>query len=336
MTVGGREPDGDEEPPALVEPGPVDVPTQAVDIPTQAIELDATQAIPLDTGTQPVGVVDTGPFATRSVPVGPVSLVSSTGANELLTEPPATPVPAEQTSAIETLFADSRFRHYDEQPPAPAAAPAPRSRPAERSGDGDRHQPPHMTRTQRVLLSVAGGLVGLLGLCALFFLGTRLPITTASAPVASHSAAPRSTPTPVPTVLPPGPVAAGSHRWDQLLGGECLGSYPGPWAERYTVVDCAAPHPAQMVFRGRFPDPATPGYPGAAALQSQMSILCSQPGVIDLNAASQYTDAQIEASYPVTAKQWDAGDHWYYCFVSRSSKEPLTGSVAVAAAAPGS
>ena len=58
------------------------------------------------------------------------------------------------------------------------------------------------------------------------------------------------------------------------------------------------------------------------------------PGVIDLAAASRYTDAQLEASYPVSAAQWDAGDHWYYCFVTRSSKQPLTGSVAAAHPSP--
>ena len=63
-----------------------------------------------------------------------------------------------------------------------------------------------------------------------------------------------------------------------------------------------------------------------------MSVLCSAPGVIDLAAAAKYSDVQIEASYPATAGQWDAGDHWYFCFVTRSSGEPLTGSVAAPAA----
>jgi hypothetical protein len=192
-----------------------------------------------------------------------------------------------------------------------------------------------MTRAHRVLLALAGALVALIALGALFFLGMRLAGLTGPARAAPTSTATaHRTPTPAPTVLPPGPVANGPHRWDRLLGGECLARYPGPWAQQYTVVDCATPHPAQLVLRGRFADPATPGYPGAEALATQLNALCSKPGVIDLAAASTYRDVQIEGSYPATAKQWDAGDHWYYCFVSRASKGPLTGSVAVPRATP--
>jgi hypothetical protein len=87
-----------------------------------------------------------------------------------------------------------------------------------------------------------------------------------------------------------------------------------------------------MVFRGTF-DPATfPTFPGAAALQAQISALCAAPGVLNLAAAGQYSDAQVQGSYPVTQAEWDAGQHDYFCFVSRSSGQPLTGSVAVAAA----
>jgi hypothetical protein len=307
--------------------------------PTPLVEPDeSTQPVDLGESTQPVDVADeTGPFAPAHPPSGP--LVSPTAASMLLADampPTAAPEPAvpDPTSGIDALFGTSQFRAYDTPDPAP---PAPVRRPAPTVAP--RHpmdEPPHMTSTQRVLLIVAGVLVGLVALSALFYLGTRLPVAAEPEPGASRSAAPKPTPTPVPTVLPPGPVPAGTHRWDALLGGECLKEYPGPWAERYTVVDCASPHPAQLVFRGRFADPATPGYPGAAELQKQMPILCSAPGVIDLAAAAQYTDAQIEASFPATAAQWDAGDHWYYCFVSRASKGPLTGSVAVPRPAPGS
>ena len=292
-------------------------------------DADATQPVDLGESTQPVDVggAPTGPFARTTPPSRPIDLVSSTAANMLLADaqpPTAAPEPAvpDPTSGLDTLFGDRQFRDYEPppEPARPAPLPAPTSPP----------RPPehHLTATQRTLLGVMGGLLALVALAGLFFIGTRLAAAPDPSPSASRASTPK--PTPAPTVLPPGPVAVGTHRWDQLLGGECLGAYPGPWARSYTVVDCAAAHPAQMVYRGRFPDPTTPGYPGQAALQAQMSVLCSAPGVIDLAAASQYTDAQIEASYPVTAEQWDRGDHWYYCFVSRSSKQPLTGSVAVA------
>jgi hypothetical protein len=293
--------------------------------PTQPVEIgDATQPMELGDATRPVDVgPDTAPFAPAEHPVDAPPLVSPTGASRLIDD--AAPDP---TSGIDTLFAEDRFRDHDAEQAAAAAAvpPAPVAD----------HQvalvvaPPHMTRTQRILLIIAGALVALVALGALFFLGTRLPLAAAPSPTPTSTprATPSATPTPATTTLPPGPVAVGVHRWDQLLGGECLATYPGPWAERYTVVDCATPHPAQMVVRSRFPDPATPGYPGAAVLQAQMAVLCSAPGVIDLAAASAYTDAQIEASYPATAAQWDAGDHDYFCFVSRSSKDMLTGSLA--------
>jgi len=295
---------------------------------------EATQPVDLGESTQPVDVggAPTGPFARTTPPSRPIDLVSSTAANMLLADaqpPTAAPEPAvpDPTSGLDALFGDRQFRDYEApRPEPPRPAPPPVSPPL--SAAVARPAEHHLTGTQRTLLGVMGGLLALVALAGLFFIGTRLAVVPDPSPSASHAATPK--PTPAPTVLPPGPVAVGTHRWDQLLGGECLGSYPGPWARSFTVVDCAAAHPAQMVYRGRFPDPTTPGYPGQAALQAQMSVLCSAPGVIDLAAASQYTDAQIEASYPVTAEQWDRGDHWYYCFVSRSSKQPLTGSVAVA------
>ncbi len=293
---------------------------------TDRREPEPTQPVELSDATQPVEATDeTGLFARSEPPSGP--LVSPTAANILLAEalpPPAAPDP---TSAIDALFGEDRFRDPDEGRTTSDAATSPPSR----SGVTTL-EPPHMTRTHRILLGVAGGLVALLALAALFFLGTRLPVSGAPAVTATPSATRTPTPTPVPTVLPAGPVAPGSYRWDRLLGGECLTGFSGPWAERFTVVDCAAPHPAQLVLRGRLADPATPGYPGAAALQTQMPALCSAPGVIDLGAASAYPDAQIEASYPATAAQWDDGDRWYFCFVDRASGQPLTGSVAAARA----
>jgi hypothetical protein len=123
-----------------------------------------------------------------------------------------------------------------------------------------------------------------------------------------------------------------------LLGGECLADFDDPWAEEFTVVDCAEPHPAQLVYRGVFP-PSAEGvtddpFPGTEALQGQLALLCSAPGVLDLAAAGQYTDVQFLGSYPATSEQWDAGDRSYYCFVNRSSGEPLTGSLAVPPPAP--
>ena len=196
----------------------------------------------------------------------------------------------------------------------------------------DSAEPHGVSRTQKTLIAVAGACVAVLALVALFFLGTRLPTLLASS-VASPRPTPTRTPTPTPTPTPTaGPAAAGVRGWNELRGGECLNPYTSPWAENFTVVDCAVAHPAQMVFRGTFDPATTPTFPGAAALQAQISLLCAAPGVLDLGAAKQYADAQVQGSYPVTDAEWTAGQHDYFCFISRSSGQPLTGSVAGAPA----
>lgn len=263
----------------------------------------------------------------------------------LVPAPLRPPGSAEPGTALDALFSDDAFREYESTlGPDPSNAPfAARSRSKEMvyvpGGDGP--PPPSGFGTpQKVLAGVGGGLLAVLLLIGLFLLGTRLPDLLGPAPAVATP-----TPTPTPTriaALPIGPVEPGTYDWDELLGGECLEPYDvttGAWAEEYTVVDCAVPHSAQMVYRAWFPaEPADPedpdaepvwgAYPGAAALQAQISLLCSAPGVVDLAAAGAYSDAQIQGSYPMTEEQWET-DPSYYCFVSRSSGEPLTTSVAI-------
>ena len=54
--------------------------------------------------------------------------------------------------------------------------------------------------------------------------------------------------------------------------------------------------------------------------------------VLDLSAAAALADVQVQGSYPVSDEQWTAGERRYYCFVSRSGGEPLTGTLAGPAA----
>ena len=242
--------------------------------------------------------------------------------------------PADPDSAIDALFGETRFREY--QP----GVLDPNERPfAARVGQAEPGSPDAPTvrvgvsRAQKVLLSVVGGLVAVLALVALFFVGTRLPALLGPAPAVVIST-PSSTPSPTSTAKPVGPVANGVHPWTALLGGECLDPYTNPWAEKFTVVACATPHPAQMVFRGTFDTSTDPTYPGVEKLQAQISLLCAAPGVIDLAAAGAYNDVQVQGSYAVNENEWADGEHDYFCFVSRSSGQPLTGSVA--ATPPGS
>jgi len=256
---------------------------------------------------------DSGAPAERARPAEPE------GESAPVESAPAESAPVESTTALDALFGESQFQPYEETlatlPTPPARRPTPRGARVARVARSH-----GVSRTQKTLISVAGAFVAVLALV----------VTPSATPTRTL------TPTPIPTAtaLPVGPVAAGVHEWNELLGGECLDPYTNPWAEKFTVVDCAVAHPAQMVYRGTFDPATTPTFPGAAALQSQLSLLCAAPGVLDLAAAGQYADAQVQASYPVTQEQWTAGQHDYFCFISRSSGQPLTGSVAVPKAAP--
>jgi len=331
-------------PPPLVEPPatvampsppptvPPTVPDAAAgpswDQPTQALEaMSAELAAPSEPAPQVAAPATPEPEPTPD-PYAGIAAAELLGAASLASEPGS-------TSPLDALFGDENFRDYEAEP-APSQSPFARAaaEPVPAAAPGHTR----ITGTQKVLLAVAGGLVALLALAALFLLGTRLAALMGPAPAVQPSSSPSPSPSPTPTVEPVGPVEPGVWAWDELRGGECLDPYADPWAEEFTVVDCAAPHPAQMVVRGTYP-PSAEGvtddpYPGAEALQGQLALLCTAPGVIDLAVAGQYPDVQFQGAYPATAEQWDEGNRFYYCFVSRSSGEPLTGSIAVPPAAP--
>ncbi|MES2172305.1 MAG: hypothetical protein V4479_16525 [Actinomycetota bacterium] len=271
-------------------------------------------------------------------------------ASEAPTELIGSATPADPSNPLDSLFGESAFKDYEDQgvlATSPFAATAVADGP-----DGTklpRKKGDPLPRTQKVLLWVAGSLLGVLILVVLFFLGTRLPELLGTAPAAVASKTPTATPTPTAT-LPAGPVGVGVHKWNELRGGECLSPFTSVWAETFTVVDCATPHPAQLVYRGTFPPivvapsaaastatpapsataPAPGGYPGIAALQAQINLLCTAPGVIDLSAAGAYTDIQFQASFAASEQEWNNGQHDYFCFVTRKSGQPLTATVATA------
>ena len=226
------------------------------------------------------------------------------------------------TIGIDDIFGETAFRDYGEEPivsgPPPGAPKPPRAPKGERAP---------LARTQKVLLWVAGSLVAALALVALFILGTRLPAALGPAPVLTAS--PTPTPTPSIIVIPAGPLPPGEYQWDELLGGECLLPYESAWQDRYTVVDCSTPHPAQMVARGRFEDAPGVPFPGAEELQKRINLLCTSAAVINYQVAATAIDIQVAASFPVDETDWDEGNRTYFCFVNRASGENLTASVAV-------
>lgn len=167
---------------------------------------------------------------------------------------------------------------------------------------------------------VTGGLIALVVVVALFFFGSQIPKWISGGGAA--------TPTPTAPVTPTAIATPGVVAWDQLYGGECLEPFTSPWAEDFTVVDCATAHAAQLVYRGTFEGDATTAFPGEDALGAQINALCTRNGIFDTTAASAFSTLQVQGAYPVTAEQWDGGQRSYYCFVNTSDGAAITGSLA--------
>ncbi len=111
-----------------------------------------------------------------------------------------------------------------------------------------------------------------------------------------------------------------------LKPGDCLQLYPSKWADAYPVVDCAAPHIAQLLSEGVLPQPAGAPFPGVRALDTQVADLCAAPGMNWHWVAIWGEDVMTDLRYPNSAAQWATGDRAYYCFVYTYSRHELTGS----------
>jgi len=283
-------------------------PTEAYDF-RQPVEPPPASSI-YDQLTQPYAFDSSISGATEVLGGAPVGLP------ELRDEGAHSP---QQASAIDSLFGESQFKEYEDTAlPAEGFGALATGRPREP------REP--LSRVQRTLVIVIGGLLVALALLAVFMIGTRspgiLPKPEAKPPVVEQ------TKDPVPAPPAVGPVAAGAHAWNELLGTECLDPFGSAWDAEFTVVDCAAPHAAQLVYRGIFADEAFAPYPEASELQARINLLCTSPTSINYAAAGALSDIAVSASYPASAEQWDAGEREYYCFLSRSSGEPLAVSLA--------
>lgn len=311
------------------------VPPSGPDVPTAAFAFEPETTLP------PSGLgVPTAAFAfeppTRALPHAAPLDSSLDGVTEALNaQAVGLPDPVDEgleASPIDALFGETQFREYADEPLlAPPSRPSSElvrvESPTTPAGRG-------ITRTQKGLLWVAGGLVAALALVALFVLGTRLSFLFGPPAAVVASASPSPSPSASPTALALGPVAPGEYRWDQLLGGECLDPFESAWQDSYTVVDCAVPHPAQLVYRGVFSDAADVPYPGVDALQQQITLLCTAPTIIDYAAAAATVDIQVSAGFPADEADWTGGNRAYFCFVNRSGGEPIGVSIAVPQVAP--
>ena len=248
-------------------------------------------------------------------------------------QPVGRPLPADEgaptsapTSTIESLFGDGSFVAYDDQPIARlpgTVALSPASKPPKQAPASGAP----MSRNQKILLGIAGGLVAALALVALFLLGNRI---AQSAPAPSNP--PASASAPADPAAAVGPVAVGEHNWNDLLGGECLAPFESAWQDEYTVVDCTQPHPAQLLHRGVLEDAADSAYPGVDALQARIVPLCTAPQIIDYAATGGATDIQISASFPADEQDWTDGNRAFFCFASRTDGAEFASSIAVPAA----
>jgi hypothetical protein len=151
-----------------------------------------------------------------------------------------------------------------------------------------------------------------------------------STPQAVSPPSPNLNPAPTPLGLPPRPtpthVATGpAEPVDSLTPGECLQTYDSKWADGYPVVDCSAPHIAQLLAAGVLPQPTGAPFPGTVALDTQVSNLC-EPFLNWHWVAIWNEDAQLDLRYPNTSERWAAGARSYYCFVYTFSRHELTGS----------
>lgn len=145
-------------------------------------------------------------------------------------------------------------------------------------------------------------------------------------------ATPKANPVPTPSAEPTIPSATqppGEYPFDALFGGECVDPFTDAWAATFTVVDCSAPHAAQLVYAGDLAaDGSYLSYPGDARVGKAALSACSRKGVLDLTAAKTYNDVQMSTAYPANSEAWDTGDTRYYCFASLASAGPIEGSLA--------
>lgn len=338
---------------------PVDVPTQAytppelippADVPTQAMSRDeiaeaqqerargSHAAVPAESSadlpTQAFTVPTWEPANTTNSepPPAPISAgYPAAGAPLSVLPEPGIPLPGESlpaapadpTSALDTLFSENKFEEYDEPGVLPSVAPL---LPARTRADAPPVQRVPLTTVQKTVIWVAGALVAILALVALFLLGQRLGASSAAtAPAPETTTGQSAAPKPA---TGSGPVAAGSHEWNQLNGGECIQPFTTAWAATFTVVDCGSDHAAQLLLKGTLPEASGAPYPSAAQFATEIKPLCTSSSVLNYDAARSITDLQASFTYPATAADWNSGDRTYYCFVTRASGQPLPASLA--------
>ena len=161
---------------------------------------------------------------------------------------------------------------------------------------------------------------------------TKSPVAASSAPATPSAAPSVSASQPSAPAAPAAtlqfattPALPGQHPWTDLAGGECLSPFTNAWSQTFTVVDCATPHIGQLTARLAVQGDT---YPGTEALATQAADQCQSDAALNASAAAAVGDVQVQGSYAPDQATWDQGDRFISCFVTRSSGQPLTGSLA--------
>lgn len=236
--------------------------------------------------------------------------------------------------------------------PAPAAAGRPAGGPDRQSGDRDNFINEGFARLRNEgkrgkQLLIYGSIALILVLIVLVFLlskwilgnniadqavPTKSPVAASSASATPSAAASASAAQPSDAAAPAAtlqfattPALPGEHPWTDLAGGECLSPFTNAWSQTFTVVDCATPHIGQLTARLAVEGDT---YPGAEALATQAADQCQSDTALNASAAAAVGDVQVQGSYAPDQATWDQGDRFIACFVTRSSGQPLTGSLA--------
>ena len=124
-----------------------------------------------------------------------------------------------------------------------------------------------------------------------------------------------------------GPQQPGTWKWNELRGGECVRGYDNAFAEEFEVVSCAGPHNAELVAVHVVSDAIEDTFPGEEELLAEAKLVCDVEDRLSRSAIQNYSDLEIEFSYPVDAEQWDEGDRLIYCFITRQSGGAITESL---------
>jgi hypothetical protein len=321
----GLTPTGDTAPVDPVVPTTPTVPQDSDEMPSHRHDLDLdfeTDDMPPVMSFEPV-VSSDRPLPSVATDYPPTEALDAIDLPAMIAPEPVVPLVtppsalSQETSGIDRL--DALFSSTDTSAATFPIAVAPgSSQPGAAQPTREPKPVDEAKLRQRLLLIVGGFVVAIVSIGA--FLAGGFVATPAAVPTPEATEAP---------VVPTATQPPGEYAFTELFGGECLEPFDTAWAATFTVVDCATPHAAQLVYAGDLAlDETYLSYPGDKRVGKAAMAGCSRKGVLNLTTAKAYTDLLVSSAYPVSSEAWDSGDTRYYCFVNLSSGDPIEGDLA--------